>query len=415
MEVGLPFPISPGLAVSGGSTTGEKAGAKAPENGENFAATLQQLIEENKSSEEEAPGDKAGNLMLTLLNLVPQNVVPYSVSPNLQPDLVRGEGDLTVANNLLPKDYCSVTAGNLEQALLTPMKKGQGMGESFLALLQDQEHALAGQPEMAGTQVKSEGIQAQLFNPKGAMEGLEINGQKADSWQGVQVNLRGEQADLPAPTTDLRSPLAREAQLESPENSLAQFKVEQKGSQPVELIKAESNQHQEPAQNSQNLPWGNVGEKTGGNLVHNLSSGQEALPGNFQSIAAQLVHYSKATISQGKSQVEIHLKPEHLGKVHLHLTLEDGVLTAKFLVENQAVGRMLESNLQDLRQSLQEQGLKFGQVQVEVGTGGFAQEHQNQLGQWRGSFVTGSWAEMDPVQEDLQEQGFLKSGVDFLA
>lgn len=99
---------------------------------------------------------------------------------------------------------------------------------------------------------------------------------------------------------------------------------------------------------------------------------------SFQSIAEQLIQSSKANLANGKSEIEIQLKPEYLGKVHLHVALEEGVLTAKFAVDNQNVGRLLESNINQLRQALQEHGLKFGQLQVEVGNGSLQQQFSQQ-------------------------------------
>ncbi|MDS1029529.1 flagellar hook-length control protein FliK [Bacillota bacterium LX-D] len=99
---------------------------------------------------------------------------------------------------------------------------------------------------------------------------------------------------------------------------------------------------------------------------------------NFRSLASQLIESIKTNISKGKSELEVQLKPDYLGKVHLKLSLEDGVLAAKIAVENQAVGKNLENNLQQLRQSFQEQGLKFSAIDVEVGSGSLYQEGNNQ-------------------------------------
>ncbi|HHX49957.1 MAG TPA: flagellar hook-length control protein FliK [Clostridia bacterium] len=101
-------------------------------------------------------------------------------------------------------------------------------------------------------------------------------------------------------------------------------------------------------------------------------------PVSFGQVVDQLVQSGKLKLLGQKSQVEIKLKPEHLGRLEMRLTLAEGVLTARFLVENQQVGRLLDGNLSNLRQTLEEQGLKFDQVQVEVGNfGAFSRQGED--------------------------------------
>lgn len=134
----------------------------------------------------------------------------------------------------------------------------------------------------------------------------------------------------------------------------------------------------------------------------------------FQAIANQLIESSKATLTRGKSEVEIQLKPEYLGKVHLRLALEEGILSARFLVENSAVGKLLENNLHQLRQSLQEQGLKFGQVNVEIGSGNFAQDHAQQFNRPKQHY-SGLAGQSDSVREEPVMRFYNQHGINYLA
>jgi hypothetical protein len=103
---------------------------------------------------------------------------------------------------------------------------------------------------------------------------------------------------------------------------------------------------------------------------------------SFRQVADQLVRSGKLKSLGQKSQVEIKLKPEYLGRLEIRLTLTEGVLTARFLVENQQLGRLLDGNLFNLRQTLEEQGLKLDQLQVEVGhSGAFSRQEDKQ---WSG-------------------------------
>ncbi|TXT22268.1 MAG: flagellar hook-length control protein FliK, partial [Planctomycetota bacterium] len=70
-------------------------------------------------------------------------------------------------------------------------------------------------------------------------------------------------------------------------------------------------------------------------------------------------------LSAGKP-IELHLRldPPELGMVRVHLRLTDDAVSVRFIAGDEAVTRMLESQLPDLRQSLAERGLAFAQCDV---------------------------------------------------
>ncbi|KKM12338.1 hypothetical protein SY88_04095 [Clostridiales bacterium PH28_bin88] len=104
---------------------------------------------------------------------------------------------------------------------------------------------------------------------------------------------------------------------------------------------------------------------------------------DFQAVAAQIVQHSRMMTAGRRSEMEIQLKPEHLGRLHLRLSVEDGLVTARFAVENPRVGQVIEANLPQLRQTMQDAGLKFHQASVDVGGhsfSGFQQDRDNMPG-----------------------------------
>ncbi|OGH94730.1 MAG: hypothetical protein A2039_01410 [Candidatus Melainabacteria bacterium GWA2_34_9] len=70
--------------------------------------------------------------------------------------------------------------------------------------------------------------------------------------------------------------------------------------------------------------------------------------------------------SAGKSQVNIILKPENLGKVNINLVSQNGVLTAQITAENHQVKDILNKGLEILRQNMAEQGINVGKMVVNV-------------------------------------------------
>lgn len=85
-----------------------------------------------------------------------------------------------------------------------------------------------------------------------------------------------------------------------------------------------------------------------------------------QELIDQIVKKAELLIKQNASEIKIDLKPEFLGKMTIKLVVEEGVLTARFLTENQQVKHLLESNLNTLRQSLEAQGIRVEKTEVNV-------------------------------------------------
>ncbi len=81
----------------------------------------------------------------------------------------------------------------------------------------------------------------------------------------------------------------------------------------------------------------------------------------------QVVEQTKVVIGQDKTEMVIHLKPDHLGKLELKVVTEQGIVAAKFIAESQQVKEIIETNMQLLKDSLQKQGINIDGVSVQVG------------------------------------------------
>jgi flagellar hook-length control protein FliK len=60
------------------------------------------------------------------------------------------------------------------------------------------------------------------------------------------------------------------------------------------------------------------------------------------------------------------LYPETLGRVNVHLGLEQGTITGRFLVETAEARQVLVEHLADIRDRLSESGISVGEFQVNV-------------------------------------------------
>lgn len=81
----------------------------------------------------------------------------------------------------------------------------------------------------------------------------------------------------------------------------------------------------------------------------------------------QVVESAKVVVQEGKSEMTVQLKPDHLGKLSLEIVSERGVMVARFIAESQQVKEIIESSLPQLKDALESQGLNVQGFSVSVG------------------------------------------------
>ncbi len=94
-------------------------------------------------------------------------------------------------------------------------------------------------------------------------------------------------------------------------------------------------------------------------------------PAQAEKVLRQVVKATKITISRGREEVRMLLKPERLGWLRVRIAVEGQKVTARIVVENEGMRDLLESNVRNLHQALQNQNLKVSQIVVDLqGDGG---------------------------------------------
>lgn len=114
-------------------------------------------------------------------------------------------------------------------------------------------------------------------------------------------------------------------------------------------------------------------EKTG--VTENVES-KAVVVEQMKEIVNQVVEQIKVSVKADTSSMEIQLNPEHLGKVNLSVVAKEGHITAQFVTENEMARQALEGQIQQLRETLGQQGLKVDEVEVTVSNFDFAQSNQ---------------------------------------
>ena len=80
----------------------------------------------------------------------------------------------------------------------------------------------------------------------------------------------------------------------------------------------------------------------------------------------QFAENVKVSVSEGTSSVEMQLNPENLGKVYLQISSEQGTVRAQIAASEEAVKTALETQVAELRETLQQSGIKVDSIEVTV-------------------------------------------------
>ncbi len=85
-----------------------------------------------------------------------------------------------------------------------------------------------------------------------------------------------------------------------------------------------------------------------------------------QDIIDQIVDTTRVTLTNEVSKIEMQLNPENLGKIYVEITEREGVLSAKLEAQNLVVKEALETQMAELRQNLNQAGVRVDEVEVTI-------------------------------------------------
>lgn len=119
------------------------------------------------------------------------------------------------------------------------------------------------------------------------------------------------------------------------------------------------------------------------NLTEQVTQSIEATTGETftyaetRQIMNQVIETIHVSVKPETSDINMLLHPESLGTVSVHLSSKDGVVTAQFTTQNEAVKNILEAQMVELKETFNNQGVKVETIEVQVQTNAFAQEYEN--------------------------------------
>lgn len=303
---------------------------------------------------------------------------------------VTAEQSVKAQESYTPNDIAALLASkpaqNKDNAGNVVVQQSQQVkNQQMLNLLAGQQGAYTSQP--AVQQVQEDGVSMiQLANLTDGLEVVESEGQLQ---QNVSV-MNGQQSMTNGQGQQQGSQLQGEAS----------FDVVVPGQQDSKNVENDSvaNQSISFQQNLDNQIGAN--QKVEGNAAQTNQARET------YNVPQQIVEQAKLLQRGTDSQMIIKLNPEHLGQLSLKVSVNgNGGVTATFHTDNAQVRAILETTMTQLKQQLDEQGIKVDNVEVHTGLpDGQLPQDQGQQGfyQQQGQQVRSHQADLQDFEESSE-------------
>lgn len=270
----------------------------------------------------------------------------------------------------------------LDNANLTQLMMNLSGETDMMALVTNEELYMGIQDIMQSIQEELSSIQEMYGLTEEELNGC-VDALKAEAAEQMVVEV--EVADDLSLQSDVKTEVGEEV------NQTGKIAVE--GENVITQETAQLSQESEDlAKNSQGETSGKNDSTTNNIFMQNLTQEQNANPvvnntemtmaeTQTQDVMDQIMEYMKVQVKADTTNLEMQLHPESLGTVNIRIAAKDGVLTAQFTAQNEAVKNIIEGQITLLQQNLDEQGVKVEAVEVNVA----AQQFDRNLEQGKGS------------------------------
>lgn len=102
---------------------------------------------------------------------------------------------------------------------------------------------------------------------------------------------------------------------------------------------------------------------------------------NTLDVIRQVSEFTRVMYQGDTTSMEMQLNPENLGKIYVQVTAKEGVVTAHLAVQNEIIKEALENQTIQLRENMNQQGIKVEAVEVTIASHEFERNlEQNQQG-----------------------------------
>ena len=135
---------------------------------------------------------------------------------------------------------------------------------------------------------------------------------------------------------------------------------------------------------------------------------------NSYDIGGQIIRNAQLLKGNENSQMVINLQPEHLGELAVKINVHsDGMVSASFHSDNAQVRNLIQASVVQLRQDLQDQGIKVDNINVYSGLGDLLSNGQNNGSEFTGDQKKSRYRinQLIDAADQIEESSIIESGL----
>lgn len=192
---------------------------------------------------------------------------------------------------------------------------------------------------------------------------LDDTGLTAEELAALSENMKPEEAEVTEKSQQLQEILPEFTETESEETPQLELVVDRESQSSNDSMQENDNHTpmtgQEAFQQFTDRLSDYAGVTNSGNVTY-------ASQMEMQEVMKQVVDMVKVQVQADTTSLEMQLHPESYGKLNLHVSVREGAVTAQLAVENEMVKSALEAQVVQLREAMDERGLKVDAVEVTI-------------------------------------------------
>lgn len=172
--------------------------------------------------------------------------------------------------------------------------------------------------------------------------------------------------------------------------------------------------HEDGAHSDNSVLHASVSEQLNTDTSFEMSQSQSRLRVDTTDIIRQIVDSMSISNTTEESAIELQLTPESLGRMYINVSQKNSEISARIAVSNEAVKEALQTQMVNLKEALNNSGIRVNEVKITVASHEFERNleqgaandsrQQESTNSYNGSNSSGSGTDSDMMQDRAEER-----------
>ena len=172
--------------------------------------------------------------------------------------------------------------------------------------------------------------------------------------------------------------------------------------------------HDDGAHSDNSVLHASVSEQLNTDTSFEMSQSQSRLRVDTTDIIRQIVDSMSISNTTEESAINLQLTPESLGRMYINVSQKNSEISARIAVSNEAVKEALQTQMVNLREALNNSGIRVNEVEITVASHEFERNleqgaandsrQQESTNSYNGSNSSGSGTDSDMMQDRAEER-----------